>query len=225
MNILLIVASLFLFTGSLDPSNNNFRRPDISINIPDTISKFVVDDYPLTYDMIKASAHSRKSGALTDVEGAWFSNDSLKQTLVFVLYTDGHRLHTFHFVNNDIPPGLIDKMEIYGNNDIATDKEKQKDFRGFLTQTTKIDKSYFTTDKGFKMGDSKTKALKVYGKPTKIKMENGIERCEWDFIGDISYDDKTDRGKPVAESSFGHQTTMFFRNNKLIGLIFHNDIP
>jgi hypothetical protein len=44
-----------------------------------------------------------------------------------------------------------------------------------------------------------------------------ILELEWGFIGDTFYDDKTDRGKPVAENSYGHQTTMFFRNNKLIG--------
>jgi len=53
-----------------------------------------------------------------------------------------------------------------------------------------------------------------------------IKKYEWDLIVDAFYDGKTKLKRNIlAENSFGHQTTMFFRNNKLIGLIFHNDIP
>lgn len=228
MNSFLAIAVLTLTIALSNASGNgnDSHDPKTQEKAVDTIPKFVVDDYPLTYDMIHKNAYSRKSGEVTDGEGAWFSNDSLKQTLVFVLYTDGHRLYTFHFLNNDIPPGLINRMELHSGGEIASNDLKQKYFKGFLTQTKKISKSYFKTDKGFKLGDNKQKILKTYGKPTKIKTENAIERYEWEFSGDAFDDGKADlNGKRVAENSFGHQATMFFRNNKLIGLIFHNDIP
>jgi len=195
-------------------------------NRADTIRKFMVDDYPVTNEMLGPNAHSRKSGEITDGEGAWFSNDTLKQTLVFVLYTDYHRLVTYHFLNNDIPFGIIKRMELSKDGELASDNLKQKYFRGFLAQTTKIGKSYFITKKKFKLGDSKEKAIKAYGKPDKISVGSGVEKYEWNFVGDILYDEKTKLKRNIlAEDSFGHQTTMFFRNNKLIGLIFHNDIP
>jgi hypothetical protein len=177
--------------------------------------------------LLAPDARSRKSGEIADVEGAWFSNDTLKQTLVFVLYTDYHRLVTYHFLNNDIPFGIIQRMELHtAVGELASDKLKQKYFKGFLVNTTKIGRSYFKTNKGFKLGDSKEKALKVYGKPDKTTIVNGVQNYEWDFAGDILYDSKTKlKRKILAEDSFGHQTTMFFRNNKLIGIIFHNDIP
>jgi len=177
--------------------------------------------------MLGPNAHFRKSGEISDGEGAWFSNDTLKQTLVFVLYTDYHRMVTYHFLNSDIPAGIINRIELHtSDGELASDKLKQKYFKGFLTQTTKIGRYYFKTSKGFKLGDSKEKAIKVYGKADKTKIENGIEKYEWDLIGDAFYDGKTKlKGNILAENSFGHQTTMFFRNNKLIGLIFHNDIP
>jgi hypothetical protein len=226
MNFLLAITfSFFLVLPPVRYSHCNLNTQATQTKMYDTLKKFVVDDYPLSFELIDANAHSRKSGEITNPEGAWFSNDTLKQTLVFVLYTDGHRLYTFHFLNDDIPIGLMDKMELQGADDLASNKLKQKYFKGFLTQTTKIKKSYFKTDKGFRLGDSKEKALKIYGKPAKIKTENEVEMYEWEFIGDTFYNEKTDRGKPVAENSYGHQTTMFFRNNKLIGLIFHNEIP
>jgi hypothetical protein len=228
MTKFLIIVFITLTAGisNIPATMDNFHEPRTLGRSFDTIPKFVVDDYPLTIDMIYRNVYSRKSGAVTDGEGAWFSNDTLKQTLVFVLYTDGHRLYTFHFLNSDIPPGLINRMELHSGGEIAPNELKQKIFKGFLMQTTKISKSYFKTDKGFMLGDNKQKALKIYGKPTKIKTENGIERYEWEFSGDAFEDGKTDlKGKHVAENSFGHQATLFFRKNKLIGLILHNETP
>ena len=231
MNSFFTIASFFLFVviSHIEPLINNSLLPESKIQRKptDTIPKFRVDGYPVTDEMLGPNAHNRKSGEISDVEGAWFSNDTLKQTLVFVLYTDYHRMVTYHFLNNDIPAGIINRMELHtADGELASDKLKQKYFKGFPIQTTKIGKSYFKTYKGFKMGDNKEKALKVYGKPDKTKIENGIEKYEWDFIGDAFYDKKTKLKRNIlAEGSFGHQTIMFFRNNKLIGIIFHNDIP
>jgi hypothetical protein len=202
-------------------------KPEIQSRPSDRIQKFTVDDYPVTNKMFEGVDRSRESGEISSGEGAWFSNDTLKQTLVFVRYTDDHRLVTYHFLNSDIPNGVINRMELHSaDGELATFKQKQKYFRGYLTQTKKIKQSYFRTNKGFKLGDSKEKALKVYGNPDKTKIENGIEKYEWDFIGDILYDGKTNlKGKPLAKDNYGHQATMFFRNKKLIGIIFHNDIP
>ncbi len=196
------------------------------------IPNFTVDDYPVSNRMLETEAHYRVSGEIADGEGAWFSNDTVNQTLVFVLYTDYHRLVTYHFLNSDIPTGIIKRIELHvtekdsGLGGLASYMQRQKYFKGFLTQTKKISKSYFTTNKGFKLGDSKEKAIEVYSKPDKIEMDNGIEKYEWDFIGDTFYNDTIDlKGKPLAKNSFGHQTIMFFRDNKLIGLMLHNDIP
>jgi len=224
LSIIHIIALIVCFF-SINVSENKLSIAPAASN--DSIPKFIVDDYPVTNEMLGSGAHSRKSGELTDVEGAWFTNDTLSQALVFVLYTDYHRMVTYHFLNNDIPTGIIKRMELLTDNgELAPDKLKQKYFKGFLESATKIGKSYFVTNKKFKLGDSKEKAIKVYGEPDKISADDGIEKYEWDFVGDILYDKTTKLNRDIlAADSFGHQTTMFFRNNKLIGLIFHNDIP
>jgi hypothetical protein len=229
INAMSVISFLFFIsTFPYESSNAKVCLSDYcQTHSSDTIPKLVVDDYPVSNEMLAPNAHSRKSGEISDGEGAWFSNDTLKQTLVFVLYTDYHRLVTYHFLNNDIPLGIIQRMELQtAPGELASDKLKQKYFKGFLIQTTKIGRSYFKTNKGFKLGDSKEKALKVYGKPDKITIVNGVEKYEWNFAGDILHDSKTKLKRNIlAEDSFGHQTTMFFRSNKLIGLIFYNDIP
>ena len=203
-----------------------------AVGISDTIKKIVVDDYPVTNTMLadktsNNSSYKKQSGQTYSYDKAWFSNDTLKQTLVFELYTDYHRMVTYHFYNNDIPKDLIIRMELHiDGGELASEKQKLNDFSGFLKQTTKINSTYFITDKSFRLGDTKQKAIDNYGKPDKSSMSNGIEKLEWDFIGDEFYDGKTDlKGKPLAKDSFGHQIVMYFKNGKLIGQILHNDIP
>jgi hypothetical protein len=203
-----------------------------SISIPDTTKKFVVDEYIVTNEMleVKKKTHSSykiQSGKTFSYDKVWFSNDSINQVLVFELYTDFHRLVTYHFYENDLPADLINRMELHTKDGkIALDKQKRKDFNGFLKQSNKINSNYFITKKGFKLGDTKQKAIENYCNPDKQASIDGIEKLEWMFVGDVSYDGKTDlKGKPLAAKSFGHHITMYFRKGKLIGQILHNDIP
>ena len=232
----ILTLGLFSCNGKTENSatknENVLSDIQVVVSIPDTIKKFVVDDYPVTDEMLadktsSNSSYKKQSGQTFSYDKAWFSNDTLKQPLVFELYTDYHRLVTYHFLDNDIPTDLINRMELHiDGGELASDKQKLKDFSGFLKQTTKINSSYFITDKGLRLGDTKQKAVETYGNPDKQTITDGIEKLEWLFIGDTSYDGKTDlKGKPLADNSFGHQILMYFRNGKLIGQILHNDIP
>jgi len=110
--------------------------------------------------------------------------------------------------------------------EVASEKQKRKDFDVFLKQTTKISSAYFTSDKGFKLGNKKQKANDIYCTPDKQSMNIGVEKLEWEFIGDTFYDGKTVlKGKTLEKDSFGDRIVMYFKNGKLIGQILHNDIP
>ena len=232
----ILALGLFSCNGKTESSatknENILSDTQVVVSTPDTIMKFVVDDYPVTNEMLadktsSNSSYKKQSGQTFSYDKAWISNDTLKQTLVFELYTDYHRLVTYHFLDNDIPTDLINRMELHiDGGELASDNQKLKDFSGFLKQTTKINSSYFITDKGLRLGDTKQKAVENYGNPDKQTITDGIEKLEWLFIGDTSYDGKSDlKGKPLAANSFGHQILMYFRNGKLIGQILHNDIP
>ena len=118
-------------------------------------------------------------------------------------------------------------MELHTDDrELATQQLKQKYFKGLISTATKTGSKYFTTNKGFKLGDSKQKAFGIYGAPDKMSTENGVEALEWNFTGDLLYDNKTDlKGKPLAKENYGHQIIMMFRRNKLIAVVLHNDIP
>lgn len=77
------------------------------VSISDTIKRFVVDDYPVTNEMLvdktsNNSSYKKQSGQTYSYDKAWFGNDTLKQTLVFEHYTDYHRMVIYHFYTNDI---------------------------------------------------------------------------------------------------------------------------
>jgi len=229
----LLTFAFFSCNGNSESSvtKNENVLSDTQVSVSDTIKKFSVDDYPITNKMFtdksNNSSYRKLSGNTFSVDKIWFSNDTIKQTLVFELYSDYHRLVTYHFLNNDTPIDLINKIELHTNDGkLASDKQKLKDFSGFLKQATKINSSYFVTNKGLKLGDIKQKAVDIYGSPNKKSITDEIEKLEWLFLGDEFYDGKTNlKGKPLAENSFGHQIEMYFRNGKLIGQILFNDIP
>ena len=204
-----------------------------AINISDSIKRFVVDDYPVTFEMIKKqnvdnySSYSKTSGKTKSIDKVWFSNNTLKQTLIFELYTDGHRLVTYHFNNNDIPLDVIERIELHNfDGKLANKQQELIDFKGFLSQSALIDRKYFITNKGLKLGDHKYKALEIYGPPDKKTVHNGVEKLDWHFVGDFVYDGKVNlKGRPLAKDNYGHQAYLFFKKEKLIGQILHNDIP
>ena len=198
-------------------------KPQPATVMPDTVKRFAVDDYPVSNAMLddKTNGNPRKiqSGSIYSVEKVWFTNDTLNQTIVFELYTDHYRAATYHFYNNNVPAALIDRIELYENGESAaileptTIKRKLKNFNGFLNQATRINSRYFVTNKGFRPGDTKQKATKIYGNPDKKSMHDGVEKLQWDFVN-----------IPLVHS-FGHHVVMYFKKGRLIGLILYNDIP
>jgi len=194
---------------------------------------FEVDGYPVTDKMIRdnyGKDNNRKNvGDVFSLEKVWFGNKAIGQTLIFELYTDGHRFITWHFYNNDIPAALAETIEMHlESGELAENKQVAAALPKFTKIAVSIPENYFETLKGLGLGDTKEKALAIYNsKPDNITNTNGVEKYEWSFVGDISISEgysKAD-GKPVARDSFGHNVTLFFREEKLIGIILLNDIP
>ncbi|WP_276134178.1 hypothetical protein [Polluticoccus soli] len=212
--------------------STNVRIDQPTDKIPDTIKRFNVDDYPVTIEMLRDtssnnSSHKMQSGKLFSFDKAWFRNDSINQTLVFELATDYHRFETFHFYSNQFPADLMKQIGLNTEGgELANEQQKITDFKGFVNQAIPIKSSYFVTNKGFKLGTTRQQAVNVYGSPDKQSIVDGIEKLEWEFIGDELYTEKIDlKGKPLAMNSFGHQVTMYFVKGKLTALILFNDIP
>lgn len=85
--------------------NDSLEKPNLQESIlqNDTIKRFIVEDYPVTYEIMaeqkadNSSSYKKVSGKTQSLDKAWFTNDTLKQTLIFELYTDGYRSAIYHF--------------------------------------------------------------------------------------------------------------------------------
>ena len=200
-----------------------------------SITKIKPDDYPVTDSMFEGNYEKVVSGEITSLDKAWFTNDTLNQTLVFELYTDFHRLEIYHFYNTNIPSEIIGKIELHVatgpfNNifDTATSKQKHMFFKGFIQSAQRIKQSYFTTLKGLTLGDKKEKALRIYGKPDKYSVSKGIEKYRWHFEGVYSALESTTKiktSKPLASGSWGFGVQMYFRAGRLVAMILSNELP
>ncbi len=193
----------------------------------DTTKKFKKEGYPVTSDLFSQNQgeYKLKKGRIFSLDKVWFTNVDLNQTLVILLHTDDYRLATYHFLNSDVAEDLINRIELHIKRkyifDLVKFRHKKKYLPRFIKSAKIIDSSYFTTTNGLRLGDSKSKILKLYGESDNIAVQNGVEKYEWRFEGDLIVQGCCPTEKPVPE--FSQQAILLFRNDKLIGILFHND--
>jgi len=222
--IVLLCLGLSLHARSQQPSSPRATTK----KTPHKPRIFVVDEFPVTDNMFNhCDGCAFSSGPVESTDIVWFGDRQRSMTLAVELYTDYFRNAFYLFRNDDIPTAIIDSMELYTKSgDTVTRHQKRKYFRGLLRWAKPVASKYFVSTKGIALGDSTAKAIKIYGKPDHRTVSNGVIVFSWAFQGDGDYDGKTDlHGKPLAFDSFGHEITMCFRSDRLIGLIYHNDIP
>lgn len=224
--------------------NDTLQTDHINQNESDGLIYLIVDDYPVTNEMLKDktsnnSTYLKQVGEVYSLEKAWFTNDRLKQTLVFQLYTDYHRMETYHFMNTDIPRSIVEKIELNTAENKpnyifhgATFEQKINAFSGFIGLSERIDEKYFKTQKGIKLGADKAELIKIYDIPDSTLNEQTFVVLKWTFTGEYnltgdfaSTETKDLKKKTVAKDSFGHIVTAYLKDNKLVAQIIENHIP
>ena len=191
------------------------------------LNTFIVDDYPITENMLKKRKSEIKINGLATSDQVWFTNKNLNQTIIIYIYTDYHRVRISHFKNDEILKQVIEGLEFNTENGgLATFQQKEKSINSFIEKANEIPSKYFYSDKGMHIGTKKSWAIHIYGNPHKYQKINNYEIFIWEFVGDITINKHiTIKNKVFAKNSFGHQITMIFKNGKLIGHILYNAIP
>ena len=192
--------------------------------------KLIADDFPIPNDFLASapddigSIHEIEYKGLVSHERKWFTQPDKSETIAMELYTDKHRLRTHYFSNDDIPVDLINEMILHRSEDgeIASNSFKQEYFKDFISIAEIIDQKYFKSNKGFLIGNNLEMAMKIYGKPHEKSSLEGVDKLQWKFEGDTF----GLAGKEnLVQDSFGHEVTMYFRNDLLIGMVLYNAIP
>jgi hypothetical protein len=202
-NIILIACLIISFNSCKKNSNNKVEINAKKINLEINKTKHILDDYPVTENMFYNTT-STEIGKVTS-RANWFSNDQLTETLIFELYTDNHRMFTYHFLNKEVGRELKNLIHFdFEGQEVKQENEIENHYNDFIKTSKKIDQKCFTSLKGQKLGDSKEKILKQLGSPIEKETLNTIEKYTW--------------GIPT------NKTEMYLKKNKLIAIIIYRDL-
>lgn len=196
-----------------------------------TTGLFEPDSYPVEEELLRKNVFTaREVKYFQTADGAWFRNDTLGQVLIISVATDSYRSGLLNFSYKEFPGVLLTEIPIWLQDDkpvadSVLNKEKKTILPSFIDSAKQIPACYFTTLKGFNLGDCREKAFLVYGKPHESSRSGDIDILKWHFDGDFD-GEKLPNGKLLlAKGTYGHTVTMYFRNNRLVALFILNDVP
>ncbi|KFF26492.1 hypothetical protein SAMN02787073_5120 [Chryseobacterium vrystaatense] len=225
-SITLLLLSLFFFSCQQQKKEEDIAVKDEDIKSPEELIKpFFADNYPVTENMFGKATSNRPviTAHLRSENTAWFTNDSLQQSLLFILFSDNSRLVTACFDNNNIPGEVFSKMDFSDNNNYpSSEEDRLLYYKEFFKSAKKIDKKYFISNMGFQIGDAKEKAIAKYGKPDSIKTAEGFEKYYWNPAGaQITQKNVPEKNLLLIDEK-KQFITMYFKNNKLATMILDN---
>jgi len=162
-----------------------------------------LDDYPIVDRMLDCDKE-RIIGNYGS-NSNWFINDTLDEVLVFNLYTDCHRMYTFHFLRNKFPINFLKEIPFNSyHKDTSIKYIDKKTFFKFVEKSKRISRNYFVTKSGIYLGEEESKILIKFGKPNKIETVDKFEKLTWG--------DKTKR------------IELFFIDKKLASIAIYRDL-
>ncbi|MGL4597601.1 MAG: hypothetical protein ACRCYO_08740 [Bacteroidia bacterium] len=194
----------------------------------DTVGTWIPDNYPITEAMLRENRKAVYKKTLKTYDDILFIDSTSKQFILFSLGTDYHVSVIFHFYYASLPLLVNERLPIYfRNGSMINKRSKRRKADESAPLGKKIAPHYFISEKGIRLGNSKQKLIQLYGLPDSTSTHEEIEYCEWNYEGDILYpDNKKHLNNPhLAKNSFGHQVSLFFKHEKLVGIILTNHEP
>lgn len=153
-----------------------------------------------------------------------FDNDSLKEALMVILYTDYFRAGFVHFNRMDVPVSLPLNCLIGTTMPEQKDSAaKQSAFNDLLKMGIQMPPSFFVSKAGFRLGDSLSKTIQFYGAPDSTYTEENYTVLKWSFNGELLLN--LHAGETVIANSYGQEVFMYFRDEKLVMYQILNAVP
>jgi hypothetical protein len=162
----------------------------------------ILDDYTITDNMFDKQTTTSNQ---IETNSNWFVNDTINQTLVFELYSDNHRMYTFHFMNDKIDNYLIESLPFSIDKELKNKNEKIAiAIPTFIKTAKRVNKTYFITKNGLFLGQQKSEVLTNRGTPNSIMTMGNIEKYSW--------------GIPT------NRIEMYFEKERLIAIFIYRDL-
>lgn len=124
--IALILLSTVFFSCQQQKKDEQVAIKDEDFrNAEEMVKPFFADNYPVTEKMLGKPTANRPvvTAHLRSENTAWFTNDSLKQTLMFILFSDNSRIVTACFDNDNVPTEVFANRDVGDNNNYPASKE------------------------------------------------------------------------------------------------------
>lgn len=170
------------------------------------------DSYDIPKPMLEKVNTIRTKNISVD-RTVWFTNDTLRETLVYEIFRKDRKLFIYHFMNKFLPEAMLNQMVFFDTaaQTYATLEQKQAAIPELVKQAQRLPASFFSTSRNLHMGDALQKVIAAYGNPQRITTytyDNNVKAYEW------SFDIRTAEG----ESSM-QEITLYFRKDKLVAAL------
>lgn len=209
-------------------------------NIPDSIPR-LNRDYLIIPDSMTCNVDKESKNIdiqfedLASFDNAWFINKEKTKCQIIGLYTDCIRTTEYLFNIKDIPISYYQRLYINWNPKVSKKlldeglpsfSYVKSKIHQFYKQARIVNEKYFTTKRNIRLGCKFSKLESLFGNPDSTSpCENG-QVYHWYFDGENSYISKNDiSNKPLIKNSFGYEVEAYFISNKLVGIIYYNEVP
>ena len=131
------------------------------------------------------------------LDGSLFRNTELNQCIFITHYMDGMISSMVLFSSSDLPDDVLDELQISTRDGVASIDAKRANWSDLLGKALTIPSRHFETNKGLRLGEKVTKAIKIFGDPHNVRTSGNAKVYEWGFPGGWYY------GWEYSESSLG----------------------
>ena len=189
-----------------------------------------MDEFSVTDSMIRSSLREIQIDSVISYM-SWFYNEKTKQVLLFEFGTDLYRVETYLFSEEYIKerfPSFLFQRRPYQKNVVICEKDAKTYFPKFIEQSKRINRSFFISKRGLKIGENISKIIEQNGKPDTIMLDKKIEMYKWKYRGDLNdWDTEAEikANRKIARDSFGYQVILYVKNEKVIGIRLFKEIP
>lgn len=190
-------------------------------------NNFKIGDYYLIDDYLINEVSNWNGYNILYSGIAIFKNNSTDDILLIRSVCAMYKAEIWHFSKNNIPSELIKEAE-----DFTKSNKKNIDviptIKNAIENAKIIDKGFFESNLGMKLGNTIEQVIKLYGQPDKIEKQQNEQKYSWEFYGLEDHNItnvKLHKDRIITNTILSRYLNIYFRDDKAIALKISNQCP